>query len=194
MTLDDRSLDQLFRTAHTYQRWLDRPVTDETLKALYDLMKWGPTASNSCPARIVFVRSTQAKERLLQALAAGNVAKTRAAPVTAILAWDTAFWELMGPLAPHMDPRKAFEGKPELAHETAYRSATLQGGYFILAARALGLDCGPMSGFDNAKLDALFFADGRYKSNFLVNLGYGEEGAYYPRAPRLDFEVAARIE
>ena len=169
-------------------------MADETLRAVYDLLKFGPTSGNCCPARIVFVKTREGKERLKPALDAGNVAQTMAAPVTAIVAYDLEFYEKLPFLVPHRDARKDFVGKPELIRFEAMRSGTLQGAYLIIAARALGLDCGPMGGFDHAKLDAEFFPDGTVKSNFLCNLGYGDPTKLRPRAPRLPFEEACRIE
>ncbi len=192
-TLDDASLDRLFREARTHNAWLDRAVGDEQLRALYDLMKWGPTSANSSPARIVFVRTRAAKERLLPALAPGNVEKTLAAPVTAIVAEDLEFYEKLPRLFPLADARSWFVGNRQLIESTAFRNSSLQGAYLILAARALGLDAGPMSGFDNDKVDREFFPDGRVKSNFLVNLGYGDPAALLPRSPRLEFEEAVEI-
>lgn len=195
--LDDRALDQLFRTARTHNAWTDRAVTDAELRQIYDLMKWGPTSANCSPARIVFVRSSKAKEKLKPALSAGNLAKTMAAPVTAILAYDTRFYDLLPRLFPHnLDARNWFAGEEKAATTAiaAFRNGTLQGGYFLLAARAVGLDCGPMSGFDNAKVDAAFFPDGRFKSNFLCNLGHGDSEGLFPRSPRLPFDEACRID
>lgn len=194
MVLPDASLDQIFRTARTHRAWLNKPVTDETLRAIYDLMKWGPTSSNSSPARIVFVRSAAAKEKLKPALDAGNVGKTMAAPVTAIVAYDLEFYTRMNLLAPKLDVKTTFVDKPEVAVATAMRNGTLQGAYLMLAARALGLDCGAMSGFDNARADQAFFPDGAVKSNFLCNLGYGDPEKLGPRAPRLSFDDACRID
>ena len=174
MPIDHSALDLLFREARTHSAWLDQPVDDATLRQLYDLVKWGPTTTNSTPARFVFVRSAAAKERLRPALSQGNLAKTMAAPVTVIIAHDLEFYEKLPFLAPHVDARNWFAGKPELIASAAFRNGSLQGGYLILAARALGLDCGPMSGFDNAMVDAEFFPDGRIKSNFLCNLGHGD--------------------
>ena len=193
MPLAAASLDTIFRNARTHRAWLDRPVTDETLHAVYDLMKLGPTSSNTCPARIVFVRSQEAKERLRPALDAGNVAQTMAAPVTAIVGYDLEFFEKMPILAPHRELRSAFAGKPELARELAFQGGCLQGAYFIVAARALGLDCGPMGGFDHGKVDAAFFPGGKVTSNFLCNLGYGDASKLRPRAPRLSFDEACAI-
>lgn len=192
--LPDAALDQLFRQARSHGAWSDRPVTDETLRTLYDLWKWGPTSANSSPARVVFVRSAEAKEKLRQCLSGGNVDKTMAAPVTAILGYSTTFYEELPRLFPHDDARSWFAGNPPLIEETAFRNSTLQGAYLMLAARSLGLDCGPMSGFDRALCDALFFEDGGVKSNFLINLGYGDETALFPRNPRLDFDEACTIE
>lgn len=194
MMLDDAALDQLFRTARTFRAWRDQPVTDQTLHAIYQLMKWGPTSSNCCPGRIVFVKTAAAKARLQPALDAGNVTQTMAAPATAIVAYDLEFYEKLPLLAPHADVRSAFVGKPELIRSTAFRNGSLQGAYLILAARALGLDCGPMSGFDNDRVDAEFFPGGTIKSNFLCNLGYGDPAKLHPRAPRLDFDTACRID
>ena len=195
MTLDDAALDQLFRTARTYRTWRDPAVmSDEILHALYELLKWGPTSSNCCPARIVFVRSAEAKARLEPALDAGNVKQTMAAPATAIIGYDLQFYEKLPLLAPHANVRSAFVGKTELIEATAFRNGSLQGAYLIVAARALGLDCGPMSGFDNAKVDAAFFPGGKIKSNFLCNLGYGDPSKLHARAPRLEFDAACRID
>jgi 3-hydroxypropanoate dehydrogenase len=193
MALPDAALDAIFRTARTHRAWRDEPVSDATLRAVYELMKWGPTTTNSCPARIVFVRTAAAKERLKPALDAGNVVQTMAAPVTAIVAYDLEFYEKLPRLAPHTDARSWFAGKPELIRITALRNGSLQGAYMIIAARAVGLDCGPMSGFDNAKVDAEFFPDGRVKSNFLCNLGHGDPAKLRPRGPRLSFDEACAI-
>lgn len=193
-SLDAGALDQLFRSARTFPSWRDLPVTDEQIKELYDLLKWGPTSMNCLPARFVFLRAQEAKARLLPALMAGNVAKVRAAPVTVIVAQDTRFYDHLPELWPHSpEARDMFAASPELAEATAFRNGTLQGGYLILAARALGLDVGPMSGFDNAKVDAEFFPDGRFRSNFLANIGYGEGSGVHPRGPRLTFEQAALL-
>jgi 3-hydroxypropanoate dehydrogenase len=193
MTLSAEALDRIFRTARTHRAWTARPVTDETLRAIYELMKWGPTSSNSGPARIAFVRSPEAKERLRPALDAGNVAQTMAAPATAIVAYDLEFYEKLPLLVPHRDARTGFVGKPELIRTTAHQSGTLQGAYLIIAARALGVDCGPMGGFDNARVDATFFPEGTVRSNFLCNLGYGDPAKLHARAPRLAFDDACRI-
>jgi 3-hydroxypropanoate dehydrogenase len=192
--LSDAALDQLFRAARTYPAWLDLPVADELLHQIYELMKWGPTSGNLCPARIVFVTSPAAKERLRPALSPGNVEKVMTAPATAIVAYDLKFYEKQPTLAPHNPKsRETFAASPDLAQSTAFRNSSLQGAYFIVAARALGLDCGPMSGFDNAKVDEEFFAGGQLKSNFLCNVGYGDPSRLRPRQPRLAFEEACAI-
>ncbi|HEY8887783.1 MAG TPA: malonic semialdehyde reductase [Gallionella sp.] len=193
MQLDDRSLDIIFRAARTHSDWQDKPVSDALLHQIYDLMKWAPTSANSSPARIVFVRSAAAKQRLLPAMAPGNLEKTRAAPVTAIIAHDTEFHEKLPKLFPQADARSWFAGNQALIDTTAFRNGTLQGAYLILAARSLGLDAGPMSGFDNAKVDKEFFPDGKIKSNFMINLGYGDHAKLFPRNPRLPFAEAAQI-
>lgn len=193
MQLDDRSLDILFREAHTHSFWLDKPASDALLHQIYDLMKWAPTSANCSPARIVFVRSAAAKQRLLPAMAPGNVEKTRAAPVTAIIAYDMEFYEKLPKLYPPADARSWFAGNQPLIATTAFRNGTLQGAYLLLAARVLGLDAGPMSGFDNEKVDKEFFPDGKIKSNFLINLGYGDGAKLFPRSPRLPFAEAAQI-
>jgi len=186
-------LDLLFRQARTHSHWGDGGVGDVLLQAVYDLAKMPPTSANSNPMRLIFLRSRDAKDRLKPALSPGNLAKTMAAPVTAIIGYDTRFYEELPRLAPHGNARAWFEGKPALIEETAFRNGTLQGAYFILAARALGLDCGPMSGFDRDRVDREFFPDGRIKSNFLCNLAYGDACKLHPRAPRLDFEDACQI-
>lgn len=195
--LDAAALDQLFLQARTYrgssQAWRDTPVTDAQLLQLYDLMKMAPTSANCSPARIVFVRSPEARARLREALNPGNVEQTMAAPVTAIIGSDYAFYELLPRLFPHADARSWFVGNDALIEETAFRNASLQGAYLILAARAIGLDCGPMSGFDKDKLDAAFFAGTRVKSNFICSLGYGNPDTLTPRGPRLSFDEACRI-
>jgi len=205
--LNDEALDTLFRQARTQNAWLKKPVTDETLRRLYDLLKWGPTSANGLPLRVLFLRTPKAKERLRPALMPGNLEKTMAAPVTAIVAYDELFYERMPVLFPfNPGMRDFFANAPDLASITAFRNGTLQGAYLIMAARSLGLDCGPMSGFDNAKVDEEFFpassgADrdtevmpsGRIKSNFLCNLGYGDPAALHPRGPRLDFDEACRL-
>ena len=193
MQLPDACLDRIFRNAHTPKGFSNQPVTDETLRTLYDLFKWGPTTANSSPGRFVFVKSKAGKEKLRPALSEGNLDKTMAAPVTVIVAYDTEFYEKLPKLFPHTDARSWFAGKPAHIESSAFRNGTLQGAYMIIAARALGLDCGPMSGFDNAKVDAAFFPDGKWKSNFLCNLGYGDPASVKPRNPRLSFEEACVI-
>lgn len=189
----DSALDQLFHNARTYAHWQPRQVSEHLLKQLYALAKWGPTSANSTPARLVFVQSAEAKTRLLRHLLPGNVEQTRQAPVTAIVAFDTQFPATLPRLYPHADAASWFAGNDALIAETALRNSSLQGAYLILAARALGLDCGPMSGFDRAALDADFFPDGRWQSNFLLNLGYGDASRLWPRSPRLSFDDACKI-
>ncbi|MSQ89395.1 MAG: malonic semialdehyde reductase [Betaproteobacteria bacterium] len=194
--LDEKILDVLFRQARTHNAFSDKPVSDEILHQVYELMKWGPTSANSQPARLVFVRSKTAKEQLAPALSPTNLEKTLKAPLTAIVAYDTQFYEHLPRMFVHNQTAKSwFEGpeKKAFAETTAFRNGSLQGAYLIFAARAVGLDCGAMSGFDNAKVDAAFFPDGRYKSNFLCNLGYGDASKLMPRNPRFTFEEACRI-
>ncbi|MCY1219304.1 putative malonic semialdehyde reductase RutE [compost metagenome] len=198
--LSEQGLDLLFRQARSQNGWRDQPVDDETLAALYDLVRWGPTSVNSCPARIVFLRSAAAKQRLLPALSPGNVDKVLGAPVTAIIGYDAAFHLQLPRLFPHNpDVREWFAQQPELIEPTALRNSSLQGGYFILAARALGLDCGPMSGFDHQRVDREFFGDDgcfpgmQVKTNFLCNLGYGDPDKLFPRSPRLSFEECCSL-
>jgi 3-hydroxypropanoate dehydrogenase len=191
--LDSTALDQLFDKARTHNKWQPREVPDELLKKIVEHMKWGPTSANCSPARIVFVKSQEAKVRLKPHLSPGNVEKTMAAPATAILAYDLNFYEYLPRLYPPADAKSWFAGKKAHADITAFRNGTLQGGYFILAARALGIDCGPMSGFNNAGVDAEFFAGTEIKSNFLCNLAYGDPSGVYPRSPRFDFDEMARI-
>lgn len=191
--VDGEALDVLFRKARTHISWLEKPVPDELLHQIYDLMKWGPTSANCSPARILFLRTREAKERLRPALSPNNVDKTMAAPVTALIGYDLKFYEHLPRLFPNnLAARDWFSGSAELAQLTAFRNGSLQGGYFILAARAVGLDCGPMSGFDNAKVDAEFFPP-TVKSNFLCNLGYGDPAKLFPRNPRLAFEEACQL-
>jgi len=192
--VDDAALDLLFRKARSHNGWLDKPITDELLRRLYELMKWGPTSANCSPARIVFVRTPANKERIRPALSPNNVEKTMTAPVIAIVAYDSRFYERLPQLFPR-NPQVAelFASNAALSATTAFRNGTLQGGYFLLAARAVGLDCGPMSGFDNAKIDAEFFSDGRFKSNFLCGLGHGDPAKLHPRSPRLAFEEACTL-
>ncbi|MDB5292999.1 MAG: nitroreductase family protein [Phycisphaerales bacterium] len=192
----DDCLNTIFREARTFSAWLPKPVDDGLLREIYDLAKLGPTSANTSPMRVVFVKSQEAKERLKPALMPGNVEKTMAAPVCAIVANDLRFHEHIPKLWPHMPEfAKLFTqpGQEEFTVTHAFRNATLQGAYLVIAARALGLDAGPMSGFDNAKVDEAFFPDGRLKSNFLVNLGYGDPAGLRPRNPRLSFEEACKI-
>lgn len=193
-TLDSAALDQLFLKARTVSGFQPDAIGDEHLQALYDLLKWGPTAMNGQPARFVFLRSAEAKQRLKPALMEGNIVKTMAAPVCVIVAMDTQFYEhLPTQWLARADANKMFEGKPEIAEATASLNATLSGGYLIMAARALGLSCGPMAGFNRKKVDAEFFPDGRYRSLFLCNLGVGDFTKTHPRGPRLDFETACQL-
>ncbi len=204
-SLSDEALDQIFRQARTHTAWLDKPVSDDTLRQIHDLMKWGPTSANTSPARFLFLRTPEAKQKLLPALAPGNVEKTMKAPVTAIIGYDLRFYDKLPELFPHSPKmRDLFANSPELAELTAKRNSSLQGAYLIIAARALGLDCGPMSGFDNFKVDHAFFGAGReehgcdqeffptthVRSNFLCNIGYGDPGKVLPRNPRLGFDEA----
>jgi len=185
--------EQLFEDARSHNGFSAEPVPEATLRRLWDLTKWGPTSANSSPARIVFVVSAEAKARLLECMSPGNLEKTRQAPVAAIIGMDMAFYEKLPMLFPHADAKPWFEGKPEMIAATAFRNSSLQGGYFILAARALGLDCGPMSGFDAAKVDQAFWAGTTVKTNFICNLGRGDPSKIYGRSPRLSFEDACRI-
>ena len=191
--ISNNALDQLLRQARTHSAWLPKRVPVELLREVYDLARMGPTSANSSPARFVFLESEAAKARLLPALAPLNVEKTKAAPVTVIVAWDTEFYDKLPQLFPHADMRSHFVGNQSVIDETAFRNSSLQGGYFILAARAVGLDCGPMSGFDKAKVNAEFFPDGKWKANFLCNLGYGDRSKLFPRNPRLEFDEACRV-
>jgi len=206
--VNDQALDTMFREARSYSKWLPRPVSDETLRNLYDLLKWGPTSANGSPARFAFLRSKEAKERLRPALAPLNVAKTMTAPVTVIVGYDLKFYDQLPRLFPQ-NPGMAqlFERNPELIETTAKRNSSLEGAYMMMAARALGLDCGPMSGFDQMKVDEEFFAagkpcfgcdqeffpEGHVKSNFLCNLGYGDPATLHPRLPRLPFSEACSL-
>ena len=192
--LNEQTLRQLFTEARTHNGFFDRPVTDDQLKAIWDLAKWGPTSMNCLPMRLLFVKSADAKEKLKPALAEGNVAKTMAAPVTIIVATDYSFYERLPRLFPvSAGARDRFAGNEKLVETTASRNATLQGGYLIMAIRAVGLDAGPMSGFDNAMVDGTFFANTSVKSNFLINIGYGDSSKVYPRGPRPDFSEDCRI-
>jgi 3-hydroxypropanoate dehydrogenase len=191
--VSDEALDVILREARSYSDYTPQPVSDETLRALYDLMKWGPTTANSQPLRIVFVRSAEAKERLRPALSSSNVKKTLSAPVVAILAYDIRFYEHLPKLYANPQARSWYETTPEAIRTTALRNSSLQGAYFMIAARALGLDVGPMSGFDNAGVDKEFFAGTDVKSNFLCNVGYGDPAALRPRSPRFAFDEMAQI-
>lgn len=191
--VDGEGLDVLFREARTHGAWLPRPVSQDVLRAAYELARLAPTSANSSPARFVFLTTPEAKERLAPALMPGNVDKTRSAPVTVIVAQDMEFYEHLPRLFPFVDARSWFAGNPGMIADTAARNSSLQGAYFLLAARALGLDCGPMSGFDAEKVNAEFFPDSKWRANFLINLGYGDPAQLYPRAPRLDFDEACRV-
>ncbi len=193
MPISDDALDTIFRKARTHNRWQDKPVTPALLMAIYDLMRWGPTTANTSPARFVFVVSQSAKERLEPHLSPGNREKTLAAPATAIIAYDLDFAERLPFLFPHEPNAKSWFNDRPFADTAAFRNSSIQGGYFIIAARALGLDCGPMSGFDNAGVDREFFPDGRVKSNFLCNIGYGDPSGVFPRNPRLSFDEACQF-
>ncbi|GAB6052518.1 malonic semialdehyde reductase [Magnetospira thiophila] len=193
MPLDDSALDTLFLNARTHNAWQKRPVPEALLHRLWELMRMAPTSANCSPARIVFLTSDAAKQKLRPTLMEGNVEKTMTAPVVAIIGQDMAFYEHLPKLFPHADAKSWFVGNDELIATTAFRNATLQGAYLMMAARALGLDCGPMSGFDNAQVDDLFFAGTQVKSNFLCNLGYGDPKALFPRSPRFDFDEACRV-
>ena len=192
--LDDAALDLIFRKARTHNAWRDRPVTDDDIRRIYELMKWGPTSANMCPARFVFVRSREAKEKLAPALSSGNLEKTMAAPATAVIGYDVRFFERMDYLFPH-NPAMAdiFRGDPAAAEDAGFRNGTLQGAYFMIAARALGFDIGAMSGFDKDKATAAFFAGTSVKANFLCNIGHGDESVLFERHPRFDFDGACRF-
>jgi 3-hydroxypropanoate dehydrogenase len=191
--LDDTSLDTLFRTARSQNGWLPEPVSQAKLLQLYELTKMGPTSANCAPARFVFVVTPDGKERLRPALSSGNLEKTMSAPATVIVAYDSVFYEALPKLFPHADARSWFTSSPELSEETAFRNSSLQGAYLIMAARALGLDAGPMSGFDKTKVDAAFFSGTTWVSNFLVNIGYGDPAKVFDRLPRLDVDEACRF-
>jgi 3-hydroxypropanoate dehydrogenase len=191
---DDKSLDLIFRNARSFSHWQDKPVDDALLQQVYDLMKWGPTSANCCPARLLFIKSAKAKEKLKPCLDKGNVEKSMTAPVVTVIAQDMQFYEQLPKLFPHNPAAKSwFEGNQKLIETTAFRNSSLQGAYFMLAARALGLDCGPMSGFNNAKLDETFFAGTSWKSNFICAVGYGDAAKLFPRGPRLEFTEACKI-
>lgn len=188
-----QSLEQLFTGARTHHVWTNKPVSDETLRQVYELAKWGPTSVNAGPMRVLFVRTPAAKEKLLPALMGANVDQVKGAPVTAVIAFDENFHEKLPTLFPAFDARPMFTSNPALSHATAFRNSSLQGAYFILAARALGLDTGPMSGFDNAKVDEAFFQGTTWKSNFICTLGHGDTAKLFPRGPRLSFEEACKL-
>lgn len=194
MKADAATLDLLFNTARTRNGWVDKPLEAELLQEIWNLTRMGPTSANCSPARIVFVTTLEAKEKLRPTLLAGNVSKTMAAPATAIIGYDMEFYELLPKLFPHTDAKAWFVGNEDLIFSTTFRNGTLQGAYFMMAARALGLDCGPMSGFDNAAVDAAFFADSAVKSNFICSIGYGNDDNLHPRGPRLEFAEACRID
>lgn len=185
--------DQLFTDARTHHGWLDRPVTEATLKQLYDLVKWAPTCVNGSPMRLVFIQSSEAKEKLRPCLLEKNIQKTLSAPVTAIVAQDMAWYEKLDVLSPHFDYKPMFKGNPALSDTAALRNSSLQGAYLIIAARAIGLDIGPMSGFNSAMVDDVFLKGTTWRSNFLCNIGYGDHSKIYPRAPRLSYEEVCRI-
>lgn len=191
--LSDDALDQLFRSARTQNKWLDKPVSETLVRALYDLTRMAPTSANSSPARFVFVMSAAGREKLKPFLLPNNVPKVMTAPVTAIIGYDLAFYEKLPELFPHVDARSWFAGNDRLAEATAFRNSSLQGAYLIMAARALGLDCGPMSGFDNEGVDKAFFAGTRVKSNFICCIGYGDPSGVFARSPRLSFEDACQL-
>jgi len=185
--------EQLFDNARTHNGFAPEPIPEATLRQLYDLVKWGPTSANCSPARFIFVTTPAAKEKLLAGMSPGNLEKTRQAPVTVIIGMDTEFYEKLPKLFPHADAKSWFVGNQPMTDATAFRNSSIQGGYFILAARALGLDCGPMSGFDAAKIDAAFWAGTKVKTNFIVNLGRGDVSKLFGRSPRLSFEEACQI-
>lgn len=191
--LDDASIDLILRNARSHYAWTDRPVSEETLRTLYDITINGPTSMNTCPARFVFVTSETGKDQLAKSLKAKNIDKMRAAPVTAIIAWDPLYWQRLDFLFPHEDRKPLFDGRDDYAEETAFRNSTLQGAYFMIAARAIGLDVGAMSGFSNAAVDEEFFAESGWKSNFLCNLGYADETALFPKLPRFAFEDVCKM-
>jgi nitroreductase len=191
--VDQSCIDQLFTDARTHSTWHPRHVSDEVLREAYNLARFGPTSANTSPMRVLFLKSDEAKARLVPALAPLNVEKTRTAPAVAVIAYDIEFYENLPRLFPQVDARSWFAGNDALVHETAFRNSSLQGAYFMLAARALGLDCGPMSGFDAGKVNAEFFPDGKWRVNFLCNLGYGDHSKLFPRNPRLEFDEACAV-
>ena len=192
-SITKEAMDQLFTEARTHSAWHNEAVTDETLRRLFELLKWAPTSANCNPARLIFVKTPAAKAKLLSEVAPGNIEKTKSAPITAIIAQDMEFYEQLPKMFPITDARAWFVGNSTLIENTAFRNSSLQGAYLILAARAVGLDCGPMSGFDNVKMDNLFFEGTKWKSNFLCNLGYGDSSKLFPRLPRLSFDEACKI-
>ena len=192
-TLNEAQIDLILGKARSHYAWTDKPVSDDLLHRIFDITKMGPTSMNTCPARFIFVRSEESKKRLAKSLKPANVPKVMGAPVTAIIAYDLEFWTELPRLFPHEDRRPHFEGKPKHAEDTAFRNGTLQAAYFMIAARALGLDVGAISGFDNAVVDAEFFAGTTLKSNFLCNLGFADEGALFQRLPRFDFDDVCSI-
>jgi 3-hydroxypropanoate dehydrogenase len=191
--IEMKSQQQLFSAARTHHAWLDTPVGDDLLRQVFELAKWGPTSANSLPMRILFIKSKEAKEKLLPTLMGSNVDQVKAAPVTAVVAYDQKFYEHYPMLYPAFDAKSMFSSNPELSEQTAFRNSSLQGAYLILAARALGLDAGPMSGFDNLKVDETFFKGSTWKSNFICNLGYGDAAKLHPRGPRLSFEQVCKV-
>lgn len=191
--IDDKALDTVFRDARSHNGWQDKPVSEAQLRELYNLMKWGPTSANCQPLRVVFVTTEQAKQRLKPCLAEGNVDKSMSAPVVAILGMDMEFYEQLPRVFPHTDARSWYAGKPEKIAETAFRNSSLQGAYFMVAARSIGLDCGPMSGFDANKVNAEFFPDGKVKVNFICALGSGDPAKLFDRLPRLDFDEVCEV-
>ncbi|MBA3815969.1 MAG: malonic semialdehyde reductase [Parachlamydiaceae bacterium] len=191
--LNDACLNQLFLEARSFNVWQDKRVSEEIIYELYDLLKMGPTSANGCPARFLFIKSKEAKGRLIPCLMEKNINKTMQAPLNVIVSWDNEFYEYFKTLTPNQDWKPFFEGKLEMVHSTVFRNSSLQGAYMILAARALGLDCGPMSGFDNGKVDKEFFSNTTWRSNFICNIGYGDISGLYPRNPRLEFGDACEI-
>ena len=191
--LDSNSLDTIFRTARSQNGWLDREVSDEQIYEIYELMKFGPTAANNCPARITFLKSEDSKNRLKPHLDEGNIDKTMSAPVVAIIGYDTEFYEKLPYLFPHTDARSWFAGKPEKIVASGSMNATLQAAYFMIATRSIGLDCGPMGGFNNEGVDNEFFSDGKTKTLLICSIGYGDKSKVFPRSPRLDFSEACKV-
>lgn len=191
--LDDDAIDLILRDARSHYAWTDRPVSEDLLREIYEITISGPTSMNTCPARFVFVQSDAAKDRLARSLKAKNIDKMRQAPVTAIVAWDPLYWQRLDFLFPHEDRKPLFDGKDQYAHDTAFRNSTLQGGYMMIAARALGLDVGAMSGFSNQIVDEEFFAQNGWKSNFLINMGYADETALFQKLPRFAFDDICEI-